>query len=451
MISLTTFSTNKDQGKKYTENFRDQYHYSPETNRMGSPIAIWSDDSLYHLYYQYNPFNLMSGYVNWGHATSLDLLHWNMQKLAISQSATESDSMRLSPWWGSVCRIDTIAFAWYTRWDDGMYREKSSDGTQWDNEQLLIGTETLKQCEPYVFWYVPTQKWVMLAYDRAEKKMHILNSVDGINWHQTSSFTYMHGYPQLVEMMVDRKPDLTRWVLVTEKGTYALGDFDGENFTINGAVKSFNRGKKVDGTIVFNDQKNKRVLALSQLESIQQADLPSNGVLTFPSEMALHQFESGIELVQHPIGEIDKLHKKVQHWEEEKVYPGINNNILKRVKGMELHLKGEIEVLNSDLCGFLIRCNRERKGNEISYNAKQGILTVMGMQMEYKPINNKLEFDILIDRSTVELYLDGGRYVFSVPFSPIPESIRYELFTAGGEIKVKWLDVYEMKSIWGNE
>ena len=450
LLSTATFSKPKEE-KKYNETFRDQYHFSPEMNRMGSPIAVWYADSVYHLYYQYNPFNLMNGYINWGQATSTDLLHWQNQELAIVQPSTVSDSMRLTPWWGSVSSEGGKALAWFNRWDDAIYQAKSTDGLQWDNEVLTTGTEKLKQCEPYVFWYKPGRKWVMFAYDRAEKMMHILNAEDGVNWKETSSFNYTYGYPQVMQLPVDRKPDVTRWVLITEKGTYMLGDFDGETFSIKSAVKSLNRGKKIGGTIMVDDQKNNRVLVLSQLEYQQQADLPSNGLLTFPAEISLHEFTSGVELVQQPISEIEKLHLKGQHWEEEKVYPGLSNNLLRRMKGMEFHIKGEILNLNSDLFGFLIRSNKERKGFEISYNAKQAILTIMGVQVEYKIDDNKFEFELLIDRSSVEVYLDGGRYVISVPFSPSPESNRYELFTAGGEIMVKWLDIYEMKSIWSEK
>lgn len=447
-VTATTFSKNKEENKTYNETFRDQFHFSPEINRAGSPIAIWNNDSVYHFFYQYNPFNLLSGYVNWGQATSTDLVHWKNQVMAITQPVNVSDSMQSSPWWGSVGSKNNQAVVWYNRWNDGIFKSTELDEMQFKNEVATIGTEKLIQSEPFVFWYEPDQKWVMLAYNRVEKKMYVLNANDGLNWKEVSSFAYSYGFPQLIQLKVDRKPDVSLWVLLTEKGTYMLGDFDGENFSIKSPVKSFNHAKTTGGTVAFSDKEKKRVLLMSQLECKQQADLPSNGIFTFPTQIELHEYETGIELVQQPIAEIETLHLKGQHWENQKIYPGLNDNLLKRVKGMEFHIKGEIVNLNSDHFGFLVRSNKEQKGFEISYNVKQGILTVMGNQVDYKISNNKLEFELLIDRSSVECYLDGGRYVFSAAFTPSPESTRYELFTSGGEVMVNWLDIFEMKSIW---
>jgi len=102
LVSLTAFSQQNDKNSVFNEAYRPQFHFSPKENRMGNPISIVKIDTVYHLYYQHNPDNLQQGFVNWGHATSSDLLHWKYDGLSITQPENETDSMKFSPWWGST-------------------------------------------------------------------------------------------------------------------------------------------------------------------------------------------------------------------------------------------------------------------------------------------------------------------------------------------------------------
>jgi sucrose-6-phosphate hydrolase SacC (GH32 family) len=444
----SAFPKKNSEENAYSETYRNQYHFSTRLNKMGAPISIWASDSIYHLYYQYNPFNLIEGFVNWGHATSENLLKWKEEEIVILQPVTVSDSMLQSPWWGSVCSFEDKAFAWVDRWDDGIYQTQSTDGKDWSKEIKTTGVDEFDKSESYVFWYEPDQCWVMIAYDRATKTMNILNSTDGLAWKESSKFKSDFGFPQFMELPVDRKSDDKRWVLITEHGTYMLGDFDGKTFVPEVPLQYFNRGDEIGGSIVFEDSRNERTLVLSQLKSENQADIASNGSMTFPAELSLHEYPTGIEFQQKPIDEIESLYTKESRWEDKKIYPGMNNNLLKKVKGTSLRISGVIDVGNSDQFGFLVRSDRYHKGNEIVFNMKKGLLNYLNNEYKYQADKKKVNFELLIDRSAVELYLDEGRYVFSTSYSPIPTSLNYELFTIGGDITVEWMEVQVLSSIW---
>ena len=96
------FSANRGSESWMNEPFRPQFHFSPPENRMGSPISIIRIDTVYHLFYQWNPHNLQQGYMNWGHATSTDLVKWNFDSISVTAPAVNADSMDLSPWWGTA-------------------------------------------------------------------------------------------------------------------------------------------------------------------------------------------------------------------------------------------------------------------------------------------------------------------------------------------------------------
>ena len=55
---------------------------------MNDPNGLVYFNGLYHLYYQYNPLQLVAGHQSWGHATSTDLIHWTNLPIAIPEMTT---------------------------------------------------------------------------------------------------------------------------------------------------------------------------------------------------------------------------------------------------------------------------------------------------------------------------------------------------------------------------
>ena len=60
----------------HTEQHKPQIHFSPEAGWINDPNGLVYADGIYHLYFQYNPFQNQWGNLCWGHAVSEDLLHW---------------------------------------------------------------------------------------------------------------------------------------------------------------------------------------------------------------------------------------------------------------------------------------------------------------------------------------------------------------------------------------
>ena len=54
-------------------------HFAANTGWTNDPNGMIYADGIYHLYFQYNPFNTSWENMSWGHATSTDLLHWQQQ------------------------------------------------------------------------------------------------------------------------------------------------------------------------------------------------------------------------------------------------------------------------------------------------------------------------------------------------------------------------------------
>lgn len=68
----------------YDGQYRPQIHFSAPQNFLNDPNGLFrDDDGTWHLYYQYNPTELVAGNQHWGHATSRDLYHWVNQPIAL--------------------------------------------------------------------------------------------------------------------------------------------------------------------------------------------------------------------------------------------------------------------------------------------------------------------------------------------------------------------------------
>jgi sucrose-6-phosphate hydrolase SacC (GH32 family) len=85
------------------------------------------------------------------------------------------------------------------------------------------------------------------------------------------------------------------------------------------------------------------------------------------------------------------------------------------------------------------------------YNVKRGTLSVLNTTVPVVPINNKISIEILLDRASVEVFVNGGQTVISNCFAPTKGAEDLVIYTNGGELGVDKLDVYEMQSIWKPE
>lgn len=63
---------------------RPQYHLLPDHNWMNDPNGPIFFRGRYHMFHQYNPQGAIWGNMNWAHATSPDMFHWEHQPIALS-------------------------------------------------------------------------------------------------------------------------------------------------------------------------------------------------------------------------------------------------------------------------------------------------------------------------------------------------------------------------------
>ncbi|WP_381802810.1 glycoside hydrolase family 32 protein [Streptomyces niveus] len=63
---------------------RPRYHFGAPTGWLNDPNGLSQWDGTYHLFYQFNPDSPRHANIQWGHATSTDLVNWEDRPIALA-------------------------------------------------------------------------------------------------------------------------------------------------------------------------------------------------------------------------------------------------------------------------------------------------------------------------------------------------------------------------------
>lgn len=473
VLSVFLLVSSKSEKGYYSELYRPQFHFTPEKNWHNDPNGLVYYDGEYHMFYQYNPKGNKWGNMHWGHTISKDLIHWEHYPIALYPDDNSEDSVFCTAFSGSAIvdennllgkqngEIKTL-IAFYTSQQCGQRIAYSTDkGRNWDKYEgnpIIPFDEKDDARDPKVFWHEPTQKWVMALYRKTSeedlaKGISFYTSENLTEWEWKSHINGFYECPDLVQLQVTNRPEESKWVLFDGDGSYFIGDFDGETFTPETVKMKSDNGQNYYATQTWSNisEEDGRTLQIAWMKGGEFPEMPFNGQMSFPSELSITKFNFGYKLVRKPIEEISMLHGKHFKWENKNIIPGINENLLKRIKGDCLHIIAEFDIKTSDNFGLMIRHDRKNEGAEILYNVKRGTISVLGNSVPLPPIDNHISLEILIDRTSIEIFANGGQTVISNCFTPAENAEEVVLFTNGGELEVIKLDAYKMESVWKQE
>lgn len=440
----------------YDQLWRPQFHYTPMQGEIADSTGLIYYKGIYHLFYMYDKWERRrNNHKQWGYATSNDLLHWH-EKPAILDAQVDHKP-------GSGCGVvdwnnssglkksdeDTL-LAYYTDYKRGTCITLSHDaGKTWNRyaeNPILGGFDDIR--DPLIFWYEPDESWRMVRYEK--RGFAFYKSSNLLDWDFLSRIDGFYECPDMLRLPVENDPDTQKWVIFGGNHDYLLGEFDGNKF-----VPDFDEKIRIDyGGALYATQTwrhnrfGDRPIQLSAIRYPRNKEfydtlmsMTWSGAQTFPCDLTLKRYTDGIRLCRTPITEIKNLHRSHRVWRDLPIAPG--ENPLSEMK------PGICEVILEIDLGEATKCELTLGSVAIKYDAKEQTIYVGKRKAPFTAPAGRLKLHVLVDRSIIEVFVDGGRITFTDNFFHGPDVPRkMALEVEGGQASVNHLEVNFLKSIW---
>ena len=467
------------------EKFRPTYHFSPLYGWMNDPNGMVYKDGEYHLFYQYNPYGSKWGNMSWGHAISQDLVNWKHLPVAIAPDALGTIFSG-----SAVVDFDNTAgfgagaiIAIYTQNSDRQVQSiaYSTDNgrtfTKYENNPVLT-SEARDFRDPKVFWYESTKRWIMVL--AVGQEMQIFSSPNLKDWTFESRFGEGQGAhggvwecPDLFELPVEGTND-KKWVLLCNLNPggpfggsatqYFVGSFNGKEFVNESPSKTkwMDWGKDHYATVTWSDAPDNRRIAIAWMSNWQYAnDVPTSQYRSpnsVPRDLSLFTVDGETYLQSAPSPELLALRDASKK-------RSFKVNGTRTIKEMipsndgAYEIELTIENQHADVIGFRLYNDKgeevdmqydmkekkfsmdRRKSGEVSFNENFPMLTWTAIESG----KDELKLRLFVDKSSVEAFGDGGRFVMTNQVFPSEPYTHIDFYSKGGAYKVDSFVIYKLK------
>lgn len=377
--------------------------------------------------------------------------------------------------------------------------------TKYEGNPIITPFDGLENFrDPKVFWYAPQEKWVMIV--SADKNMRFYESRNLKDWTYMSEWGEGYGpqpnqfeCPDFIQLPVDGDKQRMKWVMIVNinpgfvyggSGTmYFVGDFDGHRFTCDtkpDCVKWLDWGKDHYATVCFSNTGD-RTIAVPWMSNWQYANLtPSKGQYrsanALPRELNLYTAADGqLLLSAAPVKELSSLRGKEEkigdfNLGEKRVEHVADNGAFELQFHMQPAAKGRtgVELSNAEGEKTVIYFDAEN-GRVVMDRAESGIVDfgkdIEPHQLEtsssrracvdgllhfvndfahatWAPVSDIAaahEVRIFADRSSIELFVDGGRVAMTNLVFPTKPYDRLRFFS-DEKAQVKQAVLYPMNA-----
>lgn len=438
----------------YRERYRPQFHFTSRRGWNNDPNGLVYFDGEYHLFYQHNPYGWGWGNMHWGHAVSPDLVHWREVGIAIYPhnygdwvfSGSAAIDWENTSGFGDGTVPPMIAA--YTSTGRGEAIAYSLDrGRTFTDYQ---GNPVVKHSgrDPKIIRHRASGQWVMAVYDEQPvegkdepaRSIAFYTSPNLKDWTLQSRLEGFYECPELFEIAVDGDPDNTRWVAYGASGEYAVGQFDGREFTVTDGRHRFNFGNCFYASQTFNDipEEDGRRIQIAW-GTLSTPGMPFNQLMMFPVELTLHSTAEGLRLFANPVREIEAIRARSHCFVDRDLR---EQNPLEEVSGDLFDIELVIDPGDAREIGLLIR------GVPVAYDCAKSELHCRGVAGKLERQDGAITLRALVDRTTIELFGNGGALYMPIGVIPPDNQHGLAVYSIGGSARIHSLVVHELCSIW---
>jgi fructan beta-fructosidase len=455
---------------------RPRLHFTPSINWMNDPNGMVYYQGQYHLFYQHYPDKPVWGPMHWGHATSTDLMHWQHQPIALYPDSlgyifSGSAVVDVYNTAGFAKKGETALVAIFTHHLPDAPKDKIDfqyqslaysvdNGVTWTKyagNPVLKNPGIIDFRDPKVIWYEPEQKWVMAL--ATKDCITFYASTDLKNWATLSEFGKTAGAHggvwecpdifaleyngrQVWVLLVSINPGAPNGGSATQ---YFLGDFDGKSFTAFDTVTRWmDYGPDNYAGVTWSNTGNRKILA-GWMSNWNYANiLPATNwrnALTIPRELSLQNAQGQLLLASAPVKELEAQYLKATTLKnittattlpaaaKQALLPCRIDMDLTTAAGFEIQLTndaGEILSVGFDDSHQQFYIDRSKAGVHDFYKG----FAVKSTVPRFK--KGKLNFTLLLDINSAELFADDGCSVMTAVYFPVKKFTTINLLPAAG-------------------
>ncbi|WAA09395.1 glycoside hydrolase family 32 protein [Fervidibacillus albus] len=441
-----------EKANKYIEEKKDQvnnrpfYHFSPEIGWMNDPNGFIYYKGRYHLFYQYNPYDVVWDDMHWGHATTTDFVQWEYLPVALandrwydangcfSGSAIEKDGKIYLMYTGHVdpnLGFDRIESEIFERQciavsDDGLTFHKVKENPVIDEKLLPEGYRICDFRDPKVF-EKDGKYYVVLAVRNKQRRGEILlfSSEDLLTWAFHSSIYQskdeenillecpdlfsIDGKDVLLFSVMPCDPDFEKQV--QNHTAYVIGKLDlekGEFLTERKGLLDYGRAFYAPQTTTGKDGER---LLIGWMHKWHQKNPPKsygfNGMMSLPRQLTI---ENG-GLVQKPAIDVSSSFSEKIDRKGVLIRPGEELTI-------DTKNAGYVKLIGHRTKAFFVQFFKEgNKAIRFHWDGKDGKLTVFSSYGDRETIQipikeeacDSITFEWFIDSHSIELFINGGQ------------------------------------------
>lgn len=419
---------------------RLNYHIMPTSGWVNDPNGLCQFKGVYHIYYQYSPFDVNGKLKLWGHITTEDFIKYQEHEPVLypdfrydqngvySGSAVVRNGKINYFYTGNVKHLDGDYDYIMTGREQNLIACSSEDGFNFSEKELIMTNTdfpsklSLHVRDPKVYHKNGIDYMVIGARDdNSTGCILVLKGKDLKNWechtviYSDEKFGYMWECPDLFDLNGET-------VLITcpqgvpEEGYIYKNVHQNGYFLVNGDLESkdvnlsefrlLDYGFDFYAPQSFEDESGRRILV--GWMGIPDADYTNrtteNGwqhALTMPRELIL---KDGI-IYQRPVEEIKALRG--------------NNRTFVADEFKDL----EVENLSFELCAEFEKCNgfklNLRNDISLSFDKSKGLIELnmgesgCGRDARYAYCDEIRNIDVYSDTSAFEIFINDGEIVFT--------------------------------------
>ncbi|KAH9214348.1 glycosyl hydrolase [Leptodontidium sp. 2 PMI_412] len=461
---------------------RPQFHYTPYQGWINDPAGLAEWKGRHQLFSQFNPDAPFWGPMHWAHVDSPDAVHWRELPVALYPPPTTNALDNSGRFTGSAV-VDNSTGALHIIFTDFTNIEQhpgavpetvasvtTTDGTTFlysPKNPIIAGPPPSGSSnafrDPKVFWDKNDNSWKMVIGSgegsKGRVQLFVAKDASLLSWEYVGVAAEGDGSTGNIWECPNLLPIDDKWVLFyggNSLGYYEVGTYDGAKF-VSEKIGLLDAGPDSYAMQWYVDEAG-RNLAITWMGNWPTSKWPSRvngwaGAQSITRELFLRE-DGGLgskpiaEIASLASGPVTSLGKKDVHGT---IKVGSTNTA-------RLQLEVDLKASNAPaFTTFLYSSNAEAVVLKYDFGSKTLSLDTTNAgygqagtwsAVIATPKNNVLSLDILIDRSSVEIFAGDGTAMTATVFPRYQESTDIKIEAVGGKAAFNSIKLTPFGSTW---